>query len=1168
MNVFTLMASLVLDKRSFDQGLAGAERQATQADKRIGSSLAGVGSAFTKVGGLALKFAGVLGLVASAASSGFGIKLAADAEATEVAFTTMLQSGEKAKKLLEDLNKFAADTPFQFPELSSAAKNLAAFGITAENIIPTLGRIGDIASGVGAPLGELAEIYGKMRIQQTLYAEDLNQLTGRGIPVIQEFAKQFGVTESQVKKLASEGKISFKNLEEAFISLTSEGGQFFNMMDAQSKTLLGKWSTFTDNFSQLLKRIGQRIIDTFDLKSVLDQATNLLEQWGPTIEQGVQRFLNQIRALFIGFKVLIENATNVLRSAYENNFLGIRTAVDWFAKHVGTRIAQVIEFTNKLASNTDLLATTYRGVFGGIAKILQGFAKVAQGYLVDPIVNIGLMWKDAFTQLSTMVGGWVDSLGKILGVDLAAVFGSAGSSAVDYFAAQAVSAFESLVGAAQAYADTNENVQEGLKLISEGWSESGAAVTAATDAMKNQVETVTKEVDALSTSSTNVQTPLADTATAIEDIGTKADKAANKISSGLLVTLAKLKGFEVTSGGSQGIINIVPQIKVDTSKAREYFFKLELEAAQRGWRELERALVNQQAALNERIKEAYDTAYSGWRQSEQQLVREQAAVDERTQAAYDEAVSGWRELEQQLVRQQAAVLEAAKSAYDEAVKAWRESERALVNRQEAIKEAQQKAYDEAVNGWRQSEQVLVNRQTAIQEAIEKAYDTAVSGWRDSEQDLVRQQAAVDEAAKTFQETLASLINEGMDKLRSESGVSGSDYKFDTTGGKNRNPDFGTEEATQKVKTFGDALLELAVNKIPGLGNVIAGFQNGPVAGVVAIFSELLSRSSAFSGLLEAVTNLLQPLADALNPLISVATDVITALQPVIEVVGALMQAGLAPLVAVLRNVVVPVFTFVGNIIKAVWNAIASVIPGLEKIEDADPRAGKAKPGSIDFYEENLQRYREAYEKATTDAERAMFKEQIDILEKKIAELRGENQSSSPGLGERLPPQGSIAYYQNLLKVAREGLENATNDAERKKFLDQIKYLEETINRLSGKVEDIKPSEPKAPITGGLFGDGSEAGRKISGASASIATAVVGISDAMMASIMAPIVNNTGQLVTLFQNAMNGDAAKIQMQAATLQVQAAQIQMNAAQRKGSDAVKLKPNWMYLQAMGTL
>ncbi len=224
---------------------------------------------------IAKDVANVVTIVGGAVSAGLialgtkAVGLAADLEQAKISFKTMLGSASESEKMLKSLYNFAAKTPFEFPEIRTAAKSLLAFGESSKTIPDTLRRIGDISSGISAPLNDIAQIYGKIRVQGRLFAEDMNQLTGRGIPVIQEIARQFNVTESEVRKLVETGKVGFPQIEQAFISLTSEGGKFYNMMEAQSQSMAGLWSTFKDNVNMALTELGQDLIETFDLKDLL-----------------------------------------------------------------------------------------------------------------------------------------------------------------------------------------------------------------------------------------------------------------------------------------------------------------------------------------------------------------------------------------------------------------------------------------------------------------------------------------------------------------------------------------------------------------------------------------------------------------------------------------------------------------------------------------------------------------------------------------------------------------------------------------------------------------------------------------------------------------------------------------------------------------------------------
>lgn len=210
--------------------------------------------------------ASVAGLAALGVAA---VKMAADMEQVEVGFTTILKSASAAKMVLKDIQAFAASTPFEFGELAPAARSLLAFGVSAGDLIPTLTNLGNISSGIGQPIGEIAEIYGKARVQGRLFMEDINQLTGRGIPVIQELAKQFRVTEAEVRKLVEKGRVNFGNLQQAIINLSTGTGMFAGGMQAQSQTINGLLSTLRDDVITIMRDIGSEIAKAFDLQDVI-----------------------------------------------------------------------------------------------------------------------------------------------------------------------------------------------------------------------------------------------------------------------------------------------------------------------------------------------------------------------------------------------------------------------------------------------------------------------------------------------------------------------------------------------------------------------------------------------------------------------------------------------------------------------------------------------------------------------------------------------------------------------------------------------------------------------------------------------------------------------------------------------------------------------------------
>lgn len=191
---------------------------------------------------------------------GWGAKLAADAEMAQVAFATMLQSGEKAKKLLSELKTFAIETPFEFPELRDGAKNLLAMGFAADEVVPTLRKLGDVSAGLNLPIGEMATLWGQFRTQNRIFTGDLRQLSTRGVSILSALKLQFGGTEASILKMAEEGKIEFKHLAKALDSLTGKSGAFHELMKTAAGTLAGQISTLKDQIADVAQAVGTALM--------------------------------------------------------------------------------------------------------------------------------------------------------------------------------------------------------------------------------------------------------------------------------------------------------------------------------------------------------------------------------------------------------------------------------------------------------------------------------------------------------------------------------------------------------------------------------------------------------------------------------------------------------------------------------------------------------------------------------------------------------------------------------------------------------------------------------------------------------------------------------------------------------------------------------------------
>ena len=195
----------------------------------------------------------------------------------ELAFNTMLRSTEKSQVLMSQLVDTAARTPFDLTSIAQGAKQMLAFGSNMESVVDEIVMLGNVASGVSAPLGDLIYLYGTLRSQGRAYTVDIRQFAGRGIPIYEELGKVLNADRQELNKLVTEGKVGFPEVEKAFKNMTSEGGIYFNLMQEQSKSLTGMLSNLGDAWDSALNKIGQDNQDLFTgaIQGAIDLVENM-----------------------------------------------------------------------------------------------------------------------------------------------------------------------------------------------------------------------------------------------------------------------------------------------------------------------------------------------------------------------------------------------------------------------------------------------------------------------------------------------------------------------------------------------------------------------------------------------------------------------------------------------------------------------------------------------------------------------------------------------------------------------------------------------------------------------------------------------------------------------------------------------------------------------------
>ncbi len=265
---------LGLDTREFQRKMRLAERDlqaafgssAIRTSQLLAASIAGVTAA---VGYLGAK----------------SVKLAADLETQTKAFERLLGGADAAKAKLEELQSFAAQTPFTFTEVTDATKRLLALGFAADEVIPVLTSVGDAASGLGLDSGGMDRIikaFGDIRSKGVLATQEIKQLAENGIPAFEILAQNLGVTIPEAMKLVEDRAVDSQTAVNAFMSGINQ--RFGGMMAIQSKTMLGMWSTVVDETENIMRKLGGQISASLDLPDSLRKLKDQLAAFRVDVE--------------------------------------------------------------------------------------------------------------------------------------------------------------------------------------------------------------------------------------------------------------------------------------------------------------------------------------------------------------------------------------------------------------------------------------------------------------------------------------------------------------------------------------------------------------------------------------------------------------------------------------------------------------------------------------------------------------------------------------------------------------------------------------------------------------------------------------------------------------------------------------------------------------------
>lgn len=416
---------------------SGAFNSAGKNADSMGSRFHAIGATIGTFAGAGLVALGGLGIAGAAA----GLKTAASMETARISFTTMLGSAEKADTFLRQLAAFAAKTPFEFPELQTAASSLISAGFEAGKVIPIMTTLGNVTSGMGT--GAEGVQRATVALQQMSAAgkitgEDLNQLRDAGVPVFDLLSAATGRSKEAIADLASKGKLGKKDMQELFDALgTGKGLERFNgLMEKQSNSLSGVFSTLKDTVNMTLSnlvapalpaiksallKVPGIITGTIDtlrpivgrISDVLGAAfTTVKADVGPFITDAVAKIKAGAPAMIESLKTGLADAAAGVRDAAQPIIDALRSGISTgdygpLGKALGEALAQAIAAAGSAAKS---IGAAIGGLLGKVdwAGLAVTMGKQAPAVLLG--FAIGLLNFDFGAAISVLKDHWFEAL--------------------------------------------------------------------------------------------------------------------------------------------------------------------------------------------------------------------------------------------------------------------------------------------------------------------------------------------------------------------------------------------------------------------------------------------------------------------------------------------------------------------------------------------------------------------------------------------------------------------------------------------------------------------------------------------------------------------------------------------------------------------------------------
>ena len=372
-----------------------------------------------------------------------------------VALRSILGDVQKADELFAQTQQLALQSPFKFGELNRDVKQLAAFGVEANDLYDTTKRLADIASGLGVSFERLGLAYGQVKARSWLDGKELRQFAYAGLPLLQRITELYNsegkngrnnYTQADVKKMITARQVSFEDVQKVLWKMTDEGGQFYNMQFVLSETLLGRWNKLIDAWDIMLGKFaeGKNIVGgTFsfiinrvtDLVLALDKLSPALLSFGAVF---AARKLGGMAYSKMGIGSLAKSYTQQMNAQLKSYAIEQQQLV--VEGEITQKIAQQNVFKKAaiLSEKQSLVASYNRAALEGRMSVLQMQRAVKEGLVSKEIISqLALMGQitakqeqiilnggrmsAVWSMTTSKIGGFFNAIGGWWGIGITAI---------------------------------------------------------------------------------------------------------------------------------------------------------------------------------------------------------------------------------------------------------------------------------------------------------------------------------------------------------------------------------------------------------------------------------------------------------------------------------------------------------------------------------------------------------------------------------------------------------------------------------------------------------------------------------------------------------------------------------------------------------------------------